>query len=229
MIRIATVLALIAFTAVAQAQVKQEPERLDVPSRAVPGTHSCDGYYPEAERRASRTGTVQVVYDVAADGTATNVRVLKSSGNPQLDAAALRCVAQAWRNTPAIHDGKPVVSPNHKAAIAFRLVEGDEPSGAPTAGPAQAGGAVPAGNQARADKPVPGTGDDDEFRTLLWSFAALGIAAVAIVLAVALFSSRRRSVVSGPVVCGHCGVVNIVPARSFRRPRCSACGEKFNI
>ena len=96
----------------------------DAPSRAVGRTHNCANYYPDLARRRGQSGDVLVGYDVGADGAVANVRVVKSSGYPELDNAALACVASQWRNTPALRRGAPVATPDHRAIIRFRLQDG---------------------------------------------------------------------------------------------------------
>ena len=93
----------------------------DSPSRAVGTTHNCSGYYPDIARRMNQSGDVMVGYDVAADGAIGNVTVLKSSGSPVLDNAAVSCVAVHWRNTPARKGGIAVASPGHRAIVRFTL------------------------------------------------------------------------------------------------------------
>lgn len=91
------------------------------PSRAVAGTHNCADFYPELSRRINESGDVLVRYDVLADGSIANVTLLKSSGSERLDRAALRCVTERWRNTPASRGGIAVASPGHEALIRFTL------------------------------------------------------------------------------------------------------------
>jgi TonB family protein len=70
---------------------------------------------------------VLVRYDVTAEGTITNVALVKSSGFARLDAAAVTCVTRRWRNTPATSGGVPVPSANHEAIIRFALREAPPP------------------------------------------------------------------------------------------------------
>jgi TonB family protein len=92
-----------------------------MPSRAVAGTHNCAQYFPAEARRNNEAGDVMVRYDVRADGTIVNVTLLKTSGFKVLDDAALACVAQAWRNAPALRNGRPIASSDHRAIIRFTL------------------------------------------------------------------------------------------------------------
>lgn len=95
------------------------------PSRAVQGTHECNGFYPEISRHRNERGDVWVRYDVRANGSITNVTLVKSSGYDLLDRAALLCVSQRWRNTPAMKDGVPIASPNHEAIVRYTLHDVD--------------------------------------------------------------------------------------------------------
>jgi TonB family protein len=90
------------------------------PAQAVARTHVCN-YYPDAARRGNESGKTLIHYDVDATGRIVNVSVAKSSGYPLLDQTAVACVAQDWRDLPAMQGGVPVASPGHLAAIQFRL------------------------------------------------------------------------------------------------------------
>ncbi|HEY4943586.1 MAG TPA: energy transducer TonB [Rhizomicrobium sp.] len=105
----------------ARAETQGAPAASVAPSRAVGRTHNCDGFYPDLARRRNETGDVMVSYDVMADGTVANVKLLKSSGYDDLDIAALDCVSTQWRNTPATLGTVPVASPGHRAIIRFSL------------------------------------------------------------------------------------------------------------
>lgn len=50
---------------------------------------------------------VTLIVDLSADGTVTAVTLEKSSGFPELDAAALEA-ASGWHFNPLLKDGKPV-------------------------------------------------------------------------------------------------------------------------
>lgn len=96
-------------------------------ARPVPGTHTCASYYPREAILRGTTGEVLIHYDVEANGNLTHVFVLRSSGVPALDLAAVTCVSKGWRNTPATKDGVTIASPNHKAIIRFVLSENSIP------------------------------------------------------------------------------------------------------
>jgi TonB family protein len=63
--------------------------------------------YPELARKVGMEGTVFVKMLLDHDGTVMRVAVLKSSGFPQLDTAAVKCVLD-WRFSPAIQNNRPV-------------------------------------------------------------------------------------------------------------------------
>lgn len=62
--------------------------------------------YPPGAARAGAQGTVVLVIDVDAGGSVTNVALEKSSGNKELDQAAMDASLK-WRFKPAIANGQP--------------------------------------------------------------------------------------------------------------------------
>lgn len=60
--------------------------------------------YPASEIRLNHSGTVVLSVEVLANGAVGNVRLVRSSGYPKLDEAALR-VAREWRLIPGTRDG----------------------------------------------------------------------------------------------------------------------------
>ncbi|OKH20902.1 hypothetical protein NIES593_17410 [Hydrococcus rivularis NIES-593] len=60
----------------------------------------CDTAYPEQARRNGVEGRVEVAVDTDAQGNVTNVRVVRSSGNRDLDEATVR-QAQEWKLKPS--------------------------------------------------------------------------------------------------------------------------------
>jgi len=71
--------------------------------------HSCDSYYPAAEFKQGVTGKTMLAFTVETDGYVDNVKVATSSGNANLDAAAVTC-ARRWHYRPAAEDGKPIAA-----------------------------------------------------------------------------------------------------------------------
>ncbi|HEX4861081.1 MAG TPA: energy transducer TonB [Rhizomicrobium sp.] len=63
------------------------------------GATSCVRNYPGAALRAGIEGTTMLAFTVTEQGTVTDVSVTKSSGNADLDQAALRCIAERHFNT----------------------------------------------------------------------------------------------------------------------------------
>jgi len=63
--------------------------------------------YPRAAQRRNVTGSVDVGFTVAKDGTVTDLRILDSTPGSIFDDAALEAVAE-WRFAPAMENGQPV-------------------------------------------------------------------------------------------------------------------------
>ena len=84
----------------ATAAVKTDSQAMVV-ERGVPPV------YPVDVLKKGVNGTVVMVVDVAADGSVADARVERSSGEQQLDAAALDAVVK-WKFTPQMKNGKPV-------------------------------------------------------------------------------------------------------------------------
>lgn len=65
--------------------------------------------YPGPARRRGHEGTVLLTVEVLVEGTTGRIRVVKSSGHPLLDEAALQAVGE-WRFEPAMKNGTPIPS-----------------------------------------------------------------------------------------------------------------------
>ena len=79
--------------------------------RLMPGwPHSCAAYNPPEEFRAGIGGVTTVSFDIKTNGNVSNVEVAQSSGNAQLDKAAVICV-NFWHYIPAVRNGEPVRVP----------------------------------------------------------------------------------------------------------------------
>lgn len=65
--------------------------------------------FPREAKRAEQQGTVMVVVEVTASGSVASVAILRSSGFPLLDNAALQAVRR-YTFEPAIKSGIPVAS-----------------------------------------------------------------------------------------------------------------------
>jgi protein TonB len=90
------------------------------PSTQGRGARITQPEYPPASRRAGEAGTVQLSVFVKENGRAGEVKIVKSSGFPKLDEAAVREVQRNWRFVPGKEDGKPV-DMWHTFAVTFRL------------------------------------------------------------------------------------------------------------
>jgi TonB family protein len=174
-----------------------------IPSRALAGTHSCVDFYPDAARRLNQSGDVLIGYDVGADGAVGHVTLLKSSGSALLDQAAVQCVTQRWRNTPAMQNGVPVASSGHRAIVRFTLHEASY-FGPP--GTAQQVAAAP----------------DTNPQGWLLLYLAVGTLSMLVLIVLAL-----RQWVFVTQICPSCSAHNrsLVP---FTAPKyCSRCGTRI--
>ncbi|MEI9932323.1 MAG: energy transducer TonB [Rhizomicrobium sp.] len=82
------------------------------------GELSCCG-----DRNACR-GITLLGFTISADGTVKDAKVLKSSGNNELDNASLKC-ASSWLYKPATEDGVPVQTP-WQANVSWRIPDSPE-------------------------------------------------------------------------------------------------------
>jgi protein TonB len=64
--------------------------------------------YPEKSRRRGEEGTVRLKVQVLPSGSVGEIEVVTSPGFADLEQAAIECVRQEWKFTPATLDGKPV-------------------------------------------------------------------------------------------------------------------------
>lgn len=216
-------LAGVALAALIPAQTAAAPLKIVhlEPSRAIGGTHNCADYYPDLSRRLTEAGDVLVGYDVAADGTLSNIKILKSSGFERLDHAALDCVTQRWRNAPARRDGVAVSSPDHQAIIRFTLDSPGFPDPLTAPGVPNAVGTL-SGPDLSLGPPTASAPEPEPPDT--WEVLALGIGGLA-VFGWILVGLRRW--VFRARVCDICHAHNrsIIP---FASPGyCSSCGTKF--
>jgi len=94
-----------------------------VPSMRIVATRRCDRFLPDEAYLKRQTGEVAVGYDVGKRGEINNVHVVKSSGRPPVDQAAVTCASTQWRNTPARIDDIPLVWPGIKSMVSFEIHE----------------------------------------------------------------------------------------------------------
>jgi TonB family protein len=79
-----------------------------VKPKPAPGeTRDCSAFYPRDRREGLPTGSNQVHYTITETGAVQDAALVMSSGDAELDKAALACVS-AWLYTPAARDGVPV-------------------------------------------------------------------------------------------------------------------------
>lgn len=66
--------------------------------------------YPALAVRLNHEGATTVTVHISADGSVTAADVSNSSGFPELDEAATKCVQNHWHFSPATQNGSPVES-----------------------------------------------------------------------------------------------------------------------
>ncbi|MGH6871209.1 MAG: energy transducer TonB [Rhizomicrobium sp.] len=70
-------------------------------------THDNQTIYPASSQASGEQGLVKVEAYVRANGRATRVKIVKSTGYADLDLAAIQSVMN-WRFVPAMQNGEPV-------------------------------------------------------------------------------------------------------------------------
>jgi TonB family protein len=128
-----------------------QPVPLPALPAALGAPHVCISDYPPAAIAARAEGTTTVGFTITESGKVADVRVVTSSGNEDLDNAAVTC-ADRWIYRPAQKDGKPVAVP-WRATVRWAFALGDATLFAPTpleqphdcSAFAPAGGAIPPG------------------------------------------------------------------------------------
>jgi len=115
----------------APVKVVKQTVRVNVPvaqhiSRppALSKPRNCRDDYPFFARVFGREGTTELSFLVQADGTVSDIKVAKSSGDDGLDDAAKDCVAK-WRYRPAIKDDQLADAPM-AVKVVWNLDEEDE-------------------------------------------------------------------------------------------------------
>ena len=76
--------------------------------------------YPSGSIRLEETGVVELELFIGVDGRVRDARVLRSSGHPRLDRAAVAEAMRAWRLKPATLDGEPIEG-RYRIKVTFRL------------------------------------------------------------------------------------------------------------
>jgi TonB family protein len=73
--------------------------------------HSCDeNQYPISALQTGTEGSAVVTLEITPQGNVTDVSVLESSGNADLDNASIVC-ARDWQYRPAVQNGVPIEVP----------------------------------------------------------------------------------------------------------------------
>ena len=81
--------------------------------------HYCAMYYPPAALKAHAEGTTLLEFVVTVEGGVRDIKVSNSSGNKDLDDAAVNC-ASRWRYKPATKDNVPIEMP-WKANVVWKI------------------------------------------------------------------------------------------------------------
>jgi len=95
------------------------PARADGGPQPVGTPHVCTSNYPEVAVRAGAEGTTLLSFGIDAEGNVKNPTVAKTSGNKDLDDAAIQC-AGAWKYKAATRKGKAATVP-WQANVQWRL------------------------------------------------------------------------------------------------------------
>jgi TonB family protein len=78
----------------------------DIGPFSIGRAHTCASYYPPTALKVRAQGTDLMEFTVTASGSVKDVKVAKSSGNKELDDAAVTCVSH-WLYKPATKDSTP--------------------------------------------------------------------------------------------------------------------------
>lgn len=95
-----------------QARADEGPQPVGTP-------HVCTSNYPEAAVRAGAEGTTLLSFDIDAEGNVKKVSVAKTSGNTDLDEAAVQCAGN-WKYKAPTLKGKATTIP-WQASVQWRL------------------------------------------------------------------------------------------------------------
>jgi TonB family protein len=83
--------------------------------------HICANDYPKSAIQIHAEGTTTLAFTIKSDGTVKDIKVSASSGNKDLDDAAMSC-ASKWVYQPAAENGRLVETP-WQASVAWKLGE----------------------------------------------------------------------------------------------------------
>jgi TonB family protein len=87
--------------------------------------HTCTESYPERAKEVGADGTTVLAFTIRKDGTIEDLAVDVTSGNADLDAAAMDC-AKTWTYKPAVRDGVPIAE-RWKVSVVWRFPEPSDP------------------------------------------------------------------------------------------------------
>lgn len=94
------------------------------PPHGIAATHT-QPPYPMLARRIGKEGTVLLSITVGADGNVQNALIAKSSGDNDLDEAAVSWVKDHWKYRPASQSGQPVAA-QVEAQVVFNLKQAQD-------------------------------------------------------------------------------------------------------
>lgn len=101
-------------------QVAPPPKPAVTSPASIGRPHACgQRYYPALATRLGHEGTTVLGFTIGTDGSVRDVKVVQSSGFPELDDAAIPC-AQGWQYKPAMQNGAPVEVP-WQAKVTWKL------------------------------------------------------------------------------------------------------------
>ncbi|MBW4554594.1 MAG: energy transducer TonB [Trichormus sp. ATA11-4-KO1] len=80
--------------------IEPTPRKINNSSNSRASCTQCSVQYPESAKRQAIEGRVEIVVDTDEKGNVTNVRLVRSSGNPILDEETLR-QARSWKLKPS--------------------------------------------------------------------------------------------------------------------------------
>lgn len=89
----------------------QDASSVDASQKKTVGRpHACEHYFPDDLRYDGAQGRTTIAFTVTETGGVEDIKVAKSSGNAELDEAAVTC-ATHWRYKPATWNTHPTAVP----------------------------------------------------------------------------------------------------------------------
>ena len=101
-----------AITAVTNQVAPPPPKPAAVAATLAAGRNNncASSYYPPLAVRLNHEGSTTLTVQIGADGQVKGTNVSGSSGFPELDEAAQKCVEARWHFSPATQNGAPIES-----------------------------------------------------------------------------------------------------------------------